>query len=523
MNDQSWEARRLAALRRYEVLDTDADESVDDLAFLASRICGTPISLVSLVDAERQWFKARVGLEARETPREWAFCAHAIQQEQLFVVEDALADPRFADNPLVAGDPKIRFYAGAPLIAPTGETLGTLCVIDRVPRHLDDEQKEALRRLARQVVQLFELRLSARRLEASRRLLHLVLESAAHAIYELDREGKLVYANAACLSALGYDSLVEIEGRPMHALVHHLRSDGSSRGAEECPLLRGLVDGTPVRVDDDFLVRKDGSSFDAITFASPIIDDGEVRGLVVTFTDVSVRKRLEDALRAEVELRGRMAAMVAHDLRNPLTSLRMSLQLMAGDAALSERERRLVDRGQHSVDRMGRIVSDLLDLARTQGSLRVEPHPTELCEVVRQVVAELSAAHPDRQIALRLPRQLHGTWDADRIAQLLSNLVGNAVQHGSPELPISVTVDETAEGAQVEVSNRGAPIEAARLPGIFDPFSRGSESKARNPHGLGLGLYISREIAVAHGGELSVRSTDGEGTTFTLRLPRVSG
>ena len=152
------EARRLEALRRYELLDTSAEQSFDDFAHLASHICGTPIALISLIDADRQWFKARVGLECAETPRELAFCSHTILANQVMVVEDATADTRFADNPLVTSDPNIRFYAGAPLIDTAGFALGSLCVIDREPRKLTANQQRLLEALARQVVALCEFR-----------------------------------------------------------------------------------------------------------------------------------------------------------------------------------------------------------------------------------------------------------------------------------------------------------------------------------------------------------------------------
>jgi GAF domain-containing protein len=152
------EAERLKALYWYEIMDTETEEVFNDLAFVASKICHTPIALISLVGEKRQWFKARIGIDATETPRDISFCAHAMLQRGIFEVKDALKDHRFANNPLVLSAPSIRFYAGAPLQTEEGYGLGSLCVIDHVPRELDTDQKEALLTLGRVVVSLFKQR-----------------------------------------------------------------------------------------------------------------------------------------------------------------------------------------------------------------------------------------------------------------------------------------------------------------------------------------------------------------------------
>lgn len=152
------EAERLQALREYKILDTPDESAYNDIATLAAFICDVPIALISFVDSERQWFKSKVGLDVDETPRDISFCTHTILDKKMLVVNDALQDKRFVNNPLVTCAPGIRFYAGVPLVTPNGYSVGTLCVIDRQPRELSESQKKALQALARQVVMQLELR-----------------------------------------------------------------------------------------------------------------------------------------------------------------------------------------------------------------------------------------------------------------------------------------------------------------------------------------------------------------------------
>jgi GAF domain-containing protein len=188
------EEARVIALDKYAILDTDPEQFFDDLTLLASHVCNTPIALISLVDEDRQWFKSRVGLDASETSRDIAFCSTAILQPEVFVIPDALADERFRDNPLVVSDPHIRFYAGAPLINEDGYALGTLCVVDRAPRELAPEQKEALKALSRLVLAQLEFR---------RNLILLKEALTDRTKEEHERQKELVHVQETLMRVLG--------------------------------------------------------------------------------------------------------------------------------------------------------------------------------------------------------------------------------------------------------------------------------------------------------------------------------
>lgn len=198
------EKERLSALKEYQILDTLPEQAYDDITKIASHICGTPIALVSLIDEDRQWFKSHHGLGVSETPKNLAYCAHAINEpDKIMEVPDAFKDERFHDNPLATGDPHVVFYAGAPLTDDEGHTLGTLCVIDHEERHLSDEQKDVLWALSRQVVALLQLRKENLKRKQIDKDFNTLVENLGDGVFELDENGKCTYANNKMLELLG--------------------------------------------------------------------------------------------------------------------------------------------------------------------------------------------------------------------------------------------------------------------------------------------------------------------------------
>jgi PAS domain S-box-containing protein len=307
------EVERLVALYEHSLLDSEPTQEFDDLVRLAAHICGVPIAAVTLIDAHRQWFKAIFGLDVRETPRDIAFCAHTILTQDIFVIQDTRDDPRFADNPLVTSAPDIRFYAGVPLITEEGHALGTLCIIDRVPRTLTPMQEETLRllgcqaaghlRAARRIAAQRGVVAEGERLllerewaERDRLRLSAIVESADEAIIAATLDGTIVAWNRGAERLYGY-SAAELIGQHMSVLAppseKHLGREVAAR----------LVCGETPEKMEVVRTRKDGVRIDVSLSFSPIRDAaGEVVGGSCVSRDITEQKRIETAL-AESEAR----------------------------------------------------------------------------------------------------------------------------------------------------------------------------------------------------------------------------
>jgi signal transduction histidine kinase len=232
----------------------------------------------------------------------------------------------------------------------------------------------------------------------------------------------------------------------------------------------------------------------------------------------------EERMEEEAEFRERFIGILGHDLRSPLNAISLSARAMARYGPLTPMQQELGQRIESSAARMAKMISDILDLtrARRSGGIPLLLEPTSLSSVCRQVVAELAAAYPDRCIVYEEEGLGEGVWDAERLAQVVSNLVANALEHGGAEVPVFVRGFPQGEQLALEVYNPGRPIPARRLPTLFEPFQgvSGSDEGQRRRNGLGLGLFIVKEIVQAHGGHITVRSSEGEGTTFSVLLPR---
>ena len=544
------ESERLAALRRYEILDTAAEEAFDELTRLAAQVCRTPVALISFVDAERQWFKSKVGLDASETPREHAFCAHAILGPDLFVVPDALADARFAENPLVTSDPSIRFYAGAPLTTREGLRVGTLCVIDRVPREITEEQRLTLGALARQAVTQMELRSAARELARLNREMERevaerkradreadfqarLLDMVEQAVIATDLSGRITYWNKYAERLYGWEA-AEVLGRNVVEVT-----PSSATQAQAHEIMSSLREGQSW--SGEFNVRRrDGTVFPAQVTDSPIYDnDGRLVGVVGVSQDITRRMRAEAertellarerAARAEAERANRakdeFLAIVSHELRTPLTSM-MGYVEMLRLGMLDERGRvRALEVIERNTQTLTQLVGDVLDTSRiVSGKMRLHTSPLDLHTVIGAAVDVMRPAFEAKGVTLRTsldPNEGLMTGDAERLQQVVTNLLSNAVKFTPAGGEVSVSLRRTGLDVEVTVSDTGVGIAPDFLPHVFERFRQAEGASQRGGQsGLGLGLAIVRYIVERHGGTVSAESAGlGAGATFRVRLP----
>ncbi len=543
------EAERLQALKDYEILDTPAEEAFDRITRIASRVLQTPISVISLVDANRQWFKSRQGLDATETPREIAFCTHAILQEEVMVVTDATQDPRFKDNPLVTGDPKIRFYAGAPLRTRQGHGIGTLCAIDRRPREITAEQSELLQDLAQLVIDEMELRLQGQRMlgelrakevalaelkSAHARILEesnerrraeealndreartrVIVDTVLEGIITIDDSGVIETVNPAACRTFGYES-DEVIGKNVSMLMPE-----PFRGAHDGYIRNYLATGKAkiIGIGREVLGQhKDGSTFPMELSVAPmtVADRKMFTGVV---RDITERKRID-------EMKNEFVSTVSHELRTPLTSIKGSLGLLRGGlvADLPDKAKRMIDIAYQNSDRLVRLINEILDVEKIEaGMMKYEIVPVKAGELLAVAVETNRGFGDEHGVSITLDEPLPDVTvkaDRDRMMQVLANLLSNAIKYSPEGGAVSVSATLKDQVLRVSVADRGPGIPEKFHESLFAKFAQADSSDTREKGGSGLGLAISKAIVEQHGGSIGFETEIGKGTTFHFDLP----
>ena len=477
------EEQRIQKLLSYRVLDTARESAYDDIATIAAQICGTSSAVVSLVDSSRQWFKSTVGFDISETPRDVAFCAHAILQSEVMVVPDAQADCRFANNPLVTGSPFIRFYAGAPLITPDGYSLGTLCVIDQQPRELTEVQVKALESLARQVVNQLETRLALQKVEAEARArkaaeaelkqLNIVLEQRVQ-----DKTKTLVQKNQQLAQTL--KELKKAQANLIHS--------------EKIAALGQLVAGLAHEINNpvNFI-------YGNLQHITSYIHD------LTTFLSLYEQVYPHPAEQIQQAAEELDIDFIQTDLKKILSSMEIGTERIR-EIVLSLRNFSRKDEADYkAVDIHEGIESTLLILGH-----RIKEQPNRpAIDIVRDFD--------------KLP--LVDCY-AGQLNQVFMNILANAIdaidtenersssQQEHPQIRISTECH--AESVVISIADNGVGIPFDVKEHIFEPFFT-TKSVGK---GTGMGMAISHQLVTEkHQGKLTCSSDQGVGTKFVIEIP----
>ena len=539
------EAARLAALRALEVLDSPAEKSFDDIVHLAVKMFDVPVALISLMDADRQWFKARLGIEEEEMERSVAFCAHDIMDGAVCLIPDAREDIRFADNPLVAKG--FRFYAGAPLTTSEGHRIGSLCIMDRIPRNdIGDEQKVCLEKLAALVMDQLQLRVTrkwheeqAREISASHALvsttskqLQNLMDNLPLGILLLDSDLKISASNVSSFELLGLRDLGErIHGRSLKSVLRLLRKRGEFSGkAQAISEAVGAVRAArTIQLEHE---RPDGTILEIRGIPS---EQGLYAILYIDVTDQRKRMRLEAEARTAAEKANRLKsdflANLSHEIRTPMNGI-IGMNSLLLDTKLGVEQSQYAVAVRDSAEALLALINDLLDISKLEaGKVELESINFELDQLIQSVldVCTTTAGSKDLAIAISLDEKMPLGWlgDPTRLRQILINLVGNAVKfthRGS--VTLSVTFEETIVNdvserhiLRFEIRDTGIGIDLAAQEYLFDKFSQVDSSVTRRFGGTGLGLAICKSLVELMGGKIGVESRLGKGSTFWFTIP----
>jgi PAS domain S-box-containing protein len=526
------EAARLATLREYHILDTAPEPRYDELARLAAYVCNTKSAVITMIDETRQWFKARVNVDVIETVREIAFCAHTILGHDVMVVPDALKDPRFATNPLVIEGPRIRFYAGAPLLMPNGQAIGSIAVLDVQPHELQAGQRDALTAISHQVVAQLELR---RLLDAERRSqresverFQLLARATNDAVWDWNLITDHIWWNEGLRTLFGLppDQVPTIDD--WTARIHPDDLGRVERG------LYGAIESGLHYWSDEYRFRcADGHYAEIFDRGYVLYDNGKPVRMIGAMLDITERRKLEQQLRQsqKMEALGQLSGGVAHDFNNLLTVIQVNAALITRgqrDDAIKEHADDIIA----ASDRAAALTRQLLMVSRKQV---MQQRVVDVNEIVRNMTRMLQraigehitlVAHCSTQLPLVKA-------DVGMLEQVLLNLAVNArdAMPTGGQLTIAtgervIRESQSQRGFDVTpgphvfvaVSDTGAGIDKELLPHIFEPFFTTKDVGK----GTGLGLATVFGIIRQHQGIIDVASEAGRGTTFCFYLPVTS-
>ena len=520
------EKERLAALKSYDLLDTASENTFDSLTKLAAMVCDVPVSLISLVDQDRQWFKSKFGLGASETPREVSFCGHAINQTETFYVEDATKDDRFKDNPLVVGNPNVIFYAGTPLIDDKGLAIGTLCVIDNKPRSLSSHQLEQLKIIGDQAIYLIQSRVAMKKKEEALSLLTKLAENLPGFIYtyQLFSDGSSCFPFSSNLIEEIFEVTSEelkVDSSKFFSRIHPDDIQNVANSIRE-----SAITMTKCSCDYRVVLPTLGEKWIRGNANPEKALDGSIlwHGFI---SDITELKKQEDIINHTLKMAslGEMAAGIAHEINNPLTIIKGTSQQISTSLKrdIFEKEKfiRYAEKIETTTDRIAKIIRGLkffsnekkMDNFQKESIFNIVEDTISLCSE-KFKINNIDFKFKYSEDSAHLLVECH----AVEISQVLLNLLNNAFDAIEifDEKWIELEILNHSDVVTISIMDCGNGIDKEEVAKILTPFYT---TKAVGK-GTGLGLSISHRIIENHKGKLWIDETCPN-TKFVVEIPKI--
>ncbi|WP_236696131.1 ATP-binding protein [Rhodopirellula islandica] len=535
---------RLKALRSLSLVDSPADESFDRITRLAARLLRCPASVVTLIEEDRQFFKSCVGLPEplatlRGSPLSHSFCKLTVRAGERFLIEDARVDPRVESHPAIK-EYGIVSYAGFPIRTRSGEVLGTLCVVDVVPREWTEDELETLRELSASVESEIELIAAAERERDQARMFQTMIQASPLSVIVIDCDGRVKLWNDASEAIFGWTS-AEVLGYPLPIIP--------DRRLDECQRIRDAVgDGSVFRCVDTYCAKgedADGQKRTVHVNVSAVSlhrYDGHSDQILLIIDDVSQshentleRERLfrelknEKALLSEMdERKNRFLALLAHELRNPLTPIGNAVDLLRFAAKDPGQVNEISTVLENQVRQLVRLIDDLMDVSRiTRGRIDLQRETVSIHEVVAnscRAVESLCNEMGHQLIRRADPEEaLHVHGDDVRLTQVVTNLLNNACKYTPPNGRIEVSCGRSNGQVEITVKDNGVGIPPEHRRAIFEMFTQVEGTLKDSRGGLGIGLTLVKQLVELHGGEVLLMDSDetSSGSEFRIHLPRL--
>ena len=525
------------------------------LTTAVSSQCNVPISLITLLDENTQWHKARLGVDQTSVPINQSFCVHAVEDNNTLCIPDALQDERFRENPLVKADPGIRAYAGVPIRLREGPPIGAICAISTSPKEWSDKDVALLQSLSLAASKILELEANEKKLAVLSVELDLQLERSSlfsfyfekiqEGIIIQDEESNILEANPAAARVLGL-TLSQLLGKDSYDPDWRIfEPNGSSLAPENQPSNIALRTGKPVWNVVLGVELPDKSQRWISINSQPIFKDGSERPFrtATTFIDVTEKraqeieliKKTEELSRAAAKAEAASAAKSAflanmsHELRTPLNGI-VGVASVLGDTELTSRQQDIVQLIKTSGEALGKLLNDTLDLSQIEAAqFELYQTPFNLLEEIEAATNLFRIAASQKNLDFEVDtnkvtcEQIIG--DAARIRQIVSNLIANAVKftdNGTIRIRIRSSESPYSPGyciLSVLIVDTGIGISRDQKANLFERFQQGDITIRRKYGGTGLGLSISQELAQAMNGRISVRSIPGKGSAFRFTVP----